>query len=294
MAEKAPVILVPIGFSEQSMLALDQAVVFAKAMKAELTLLSVINDDAQIRNVFDAKGTDDDKFRKQVKSRLQEVADEYSQKSNLKINTMVAYGVVYEEIKRVSELIDAKLVIMGTNGKPSNLRRRFIGSNAYRTAVQVKIPVITIKGVRNINKVDTIVFPLVLDRKSKEKVGPALHYARIFNSKVKIISVVHDKNEENTYRAHHNQVVKFIKDHGVECTAELIHPKKDKGIVRNTLNFAYENDGDLIIITEDDKERDITDYFMGTDVQAMIYHSEIPVMSITPRDMKWKALWEGM
>ena len=34
MSETKPIILVPIGFSEQSILALDQAVIFAKAMNA--------------------------------------------------------------------------------------------------------------------------------------------------------------------------------------------------------------------------------------------------------------------
>ncbi|PMB31723.1 hypothetical protein CEN47_11250, partial [Fischerella thermalis CCMEE 5319] len=37
-------ILVPIGFSEQSLLALQQAVLFGKAMKAKLYLLSVLEE----------------------------------------------------------------------------------------------------------------------------------------------------------------------------------------------------------------------------------------------------------
>lgn len=293
MADKKPVILVPIGFSEQSLLALEQAMVFAKAMNADITLLSVINDDSPIKKKLNVKGKKNDELRKKVKAKLEELSQEYGGDSDVDISTMVAEGVVYEEIKRVTDLIEAELVIMGTNGKPGNLRKRFIGSNAYRTAVIVRVPVITVKGIRNINKVDTIIFPLVLDRQSKKKVGAALHYARLFDARIKIISVLNDDNDEKMLRAHQNQVVTFIKDHGVEATAEFVKPTKHKGIVRNTLNYAYENDGDLIMITEDDKERDMTDYFLGTDVQAMIYHSEIPVMSITPGNIKWASMWEG-
>lgn len=292
MAENTPTILVPMGFSEQSLLALDQAVVFAKAMKAKIVLLSVINGDKELGVLLDnAQSKEELKLKAQAK--LDEFANEYGTKSGVAIETMMADGVVYEEIARVCEQIDATLIIMGTNGKPQNLRKRFIGSNAYRVVTLVKPPVITIKGVRNINKIQTIIFPLVLDRRSKEKVGPALHYARLFGAQIKVVSVLKEENEKKL-RANIKQVENFVNDHGVPCTSELLVPKEHKGIVKNTLQYAYENDGDLLIITEDDKDRDITDFFLGTDVQAMIYHSEIPVMSITPSEVKWGAMWEGM
>ena len=293
MADKTPIILVPMGFSDQSILALDQALVFAKAMNADITLLSVINNDNQLKSVFDGT-SDKDELRIKVQDKLNEFANEYSAKSGIKISTQVTEGVVYEQITRVSEELDVTLVIMGTNGKPQNFRKRFIGSNAYRTVTLVKPPVITIKGVRNINKIKTIIFPLVLDRRSKEKVGPALHYARLFGAMIKVVSVLKEESDERILRANIKQVENFVTDHGVECTSELIKPTDHKGIVRNTLNYAYENDGDLIIITEDDKDRDITDFFLGTDVQGMIYHSEIPVMSITPSETKWEAMWESI
>lgn len=295
MAEDTPVILVPMGFSEQSILALDQALVFAKAMKAKITMLSVINNDGQLKDLLEGSKDKND-LKEKAKAKMKEYAKEYSDKSGIAIDTMLAEGLVYEEIARVSEMVEADLVIMGTNGKPQNFRKRFIGSNSYRTVTIVKPPVITIKGVRNINKIQTIIFPLVLDRRSKEKVGPALHYARLFGAKIKVVSVLKDADDEKKLRAHLKQVAKFVNDHGVDCTSDLVIPDegKSKSIVRNTLNYAYDNDGDLMIITEDDKERDITDFFLGTDVQAMIYHSEIPVMSITPSEVKWEAMWESM
>ncbi len=292
MSEDSPIILVPAGFSEQSILALDQALVFAKAMKAKITLLTVVEDNKQFRKLLNTESRGD-ALKSEVNAKLKELASEYSNRSGVEISTMVAKGVVYEEVARVCELIDAEMVIMGTNGKPQNFRKRFIGSNAYRVATLVKPPVITIKGVRNIQKIETIIFPLVLDRRSKEKVGPALKYARLFKSAIKIVSVLGEGQDEKILRAHLNQVKTFISDHGVDCTAEMIKPTEQKGVVRNTLYYAYENDGDLIIITEDDKDRDLSDYFLGTDVQAMVYHSEIPVMCITPSEVKWESMWES-
>lgn len=286
-------ILVPIGFSDQSIMALDQALVFAEAAPdAHLTLLTVIEEDGFFKRVFGAKKNTEE-LRKKVDSRIKELADEYRAKCNFKIETIVAKGLVYEEIARVVEMMECNLVVMGTNGKPQNLRRRFIGSNAYRTASLVQPPVVAVKGIRRPQKVETIIFPLVLDRRSKEKVGPAIHYAKLFNAQIKIVSVLQVEDEAKIVRAHLHQVDKFISDKGIACTTELIENPQHKGVVRNTLEYAYENDGDLLIITEDDRERDITDYFLGTDVQAVMYHSEIPVMSITPSEVKWEALWEA-
>jgi nucleotide-binding universal stress UspA family protein len=285
-------ILVPIGFSEQSLNAFNQALIFAKASEnAQFTLLSVLEDSKAFSKIFDAKSTDD--LREKVSKELQKIADDFSKKSGFPVNIMIAEGLVYEEIARVSSLINADLVVMGTNGKPQNLRKRFIGSNAYRTATLVKPPVISIKGVRNIEKIDTIIFPLLMDKHSKEKVGPALTYARIFGAKILVIAVQEEESQLKILRGHVHQVEKFIQDHGVVCETKIIENPKRKGVVRNILNHAYEADGDLVIITEEDGPADITDYLLGNEMQSVIYHSEIPVMSITPRAVKYDSMWDS-
>jgi len=288
-------ILVPVGFSEQSLLAFEQSLVFAKALKnAKVYLLSIIEEERFLKKIFTHKSKEKGfNLEKAVRDKAAELAQEYGAKTGIEIETMVAHGIVYEEVARVSELIDAKLVIMGTNGKPENFRKRFIGSNAYRTATLVKPPVITIKGVRNISKIDTIIFPLISDRRSKEKVGPAIEYARLFDAQIKVVAVQTPDDEAKIMRGHLNQVVKFMKDHEVNCTGELIELAENESLVRAGLEYAYANDGDLIMIVEDARKHDITDYFLGSDVQAVIYHSEVPVMSVTPSKVKYAAMWES-
>lgn len=288
-------ILVPVGFSEQSLMALEQALVFAKGMKnGKVYLLSIIEEERFLKKVFYQKSKEKGfNLEKAVKEKAHELAEDYREKNGIEIETMVAKGTVYEEIARVSELIDAKLVIMGTNGKPENFRKRFIGSNAYRTATLVKPPLITIKGVRKIEKIDTIIFPLMMDRRSKEKVGPALEYAKMFDAEIKIVAVNLEDDDLKMLRAHLAQVKKFISDHGVKCSGEIIDPAEGHGVVHTVLNYSYENDGDLITVIEEARKHDITDFFLGTDVQSIIYHSEIPVMSITPSKVKYEAMWES-
>lgn len=283
-------ILVPIGFSDQSLIALEQAMVFAKAIdQAELTLVTVIEDNSSFRKKLNLSKKDGAELKAEVNNKLQELAEKYSSQG-VDIKTMVAKGTVYEEIGRITDLLDIHLVIMGTNGKPQNLRKRFIGSNAYRTATLVQPPVVVTKGIEVKSQIKTIIFPLVLDRRSKEKVGPAVKYARLFGASIKIVSINNNPDQAKILRGHLKQVENFIADHGISVSAELIEPESGNGVVRNTLKYAAENDGDLIIITEDSKQRDFTDYFLGTDVQAMMYHSDIPVMTITPSEVKWEAM----
>tara|TARA_R110002096_G_scaffold436050_1_gene666178 strand:- start:121845 stop:122726 length:882 start_codon:yes stop_codon:yes gene_type:complete len=292
MSIESPKILVPVGFSEQSILALRQAVVFAKAMKASITLLTVMEGNGFLKKLFNTDQSGDD-LKPMVKAKLQELANEHIVAAGIDFQVMVSQGLVYEEVAKVSEIIDADLVIMGTNGKPQNFRKRFIGSNAYRVVTLVQPPVITVKGVRNIEGIKTIIFPLVLDRRSKEKVGPALKYARLFGADIKVVSILESEEKAPVLKAHMKQVSKFINEHGITCTAELVEPAEKSGVVRNFLEYAYNNNGDLLIITEEAGERDITDYLLGNDVQAMVYHSEIPVMCITPSKVKWEAMWES-
>lgn len=286
-------ILVPIGFSEQSLMALNQASIFAKAIEnASITLLSVIEEGGFFTKMF-GPTINSEQMHAQVGEKLKSLAQSFSAEHNIPTSTMVAEGLVYEEISRVSSLIEANLVVMGTNGKPQNFRKRFIGSNAYRTATLVKPPVVTVKGARDIKKIDTIIFPLLMDRHSKEKVGPTLEYARLFNAKVKVVAVKESEDQAKILRGHIHQVESFIRDHGVEVSHEIIESGKRRGVVREILNNAYESDGDLVIITEDAGGSDISDYILGNELQAVIYHSEIPVMSITPKAVKYEQMWDS-
>ena len=51
-------------------------------------------------------------------------------KFSVKVDSMVASGKIYEQIVEVSSMINANLIVMGTNGSPKGVIKKFIGSNA--------------------------------------------------------------------------------------------------------------------------------------------------------------------
>jgi fructose/tagatose bisphosphate aldolase len=75
-----------------------------------------------------------------------------------------------------------------------------------------------------------------------------------------------------------NQVVEFITQININCTGEIM---KSNSISDAVLEFAKKVNADLIIIMTQ-QELEWTEFFIGTESQKIINHSEVPVCSIRP------------
>jgi len=275
-------ILVPIGFSEQSMIALEQAERLASLTNGEITLLSVIETSGMLSRLF---GEDEEKYtdlKLVLQERLDKLALEVSARIGLKVNAMAAKGKVSQKIIEVSELINAKLIVMGTNGTPSEFSKKVIGSNAFRVVTHSSCPVITVKGKDHFKGCRNIILPLDLEKETKEKVSNALTLARLWRSTVKVVSVSEDKDEDARVKlkANLNQVKRFLSDGGVSTEAELINAE-GRSLAQSILDYSKSNSGDLIMIMTQ-QENDFTNHFIGSSAQSIIYNSDTPVMSVRP------------
>ena len=277
-------ILVPIGFSEQSILALAQAFNLAKIKNSDVVLLSVVKEQSMMQSLFVDDLTDQLKLK--VKQKLNELAKQYGDKFGVSVDTMVSKGKIYEQINEVAELISADLIVMGTNGSQGN-KSKLIGSNAEKVVRLSKCPVITIKGKDNRIGCENIILPLDLERQTKEKVTYALEYARYWNATIRVVSVVLRDNQEvrEKLKKNINQVHDFIVKAGVKCSAELI--EGGKKITLGNFVFQYEKkfDADLIMIMTKQEELSLSNNISDT-ARYIINNSEIPVMSIRPKESK--------
>ncbi|MEC7646537.1 MAG: universal stress protein, partial [Bacteroidota bacterium] len=218
-------ILVPIGFSEQSLIALGQAFNLAKIKNSDVVLLSVIKEQSIMQSLFlDDKS---DELKARIKKKLDSLALEYSKKHDVDVDTMVAKGKIYEQINQVADMISADLIIMGTNGSKGR-SSKVIGSNAEKVVRLSKCPVITIKGKNHRNGCQNIILPIDLEKETKQKVTYALEYARYWSATIRVVSVVLRDSQEERDRLYQNinQVKDFVMKAGVKCTAELIEGEK--------------------------------------------------------------------
>ena len=276
-------ILVPIGFSEQSIVALGQAFNLAKIKNSDVVLLSVIEGQSMIQSLFlDDKS---DELKVKVKSKLEDIASVYSAKYSVDIDIMVAKGRVYEEVNKVADMISADLIVMGTNGV--NSKSKFIGSNAEKVVRLSKCPVITIKGKYHRDGCKNIILPLDLEKQTKEKVTYALEYARYWDATIRIVSVVLRDNIEVRTKLIKNikQVEQFILDAGVKCTSEIVEGEKKRNLGDFIFDYEKKFDADIIMIMTKKEELTLSNNISVT-ARYIINNSDIPVMSIRPKEVK--------
>ena len=276
-------ILVPIGFSEQSIVALGQAFNLAKIKNSDVVLLSVIEGQSMIQSLFlDDKS---DELKVKVKSKLEDIASVYSAKYSVDIDIMVAKGRVYEEVNKVADMISADLIVMGTNGV--NSKSKFIGSNAEKVVRLSKCPVITIKGKYHRDGCKNIILPLDLEKQTKEKVTYALEYARYWDATIRIVSVVLRDNNEVRAKLIKNikQVEQFILDAGVKCTSEIVEGEKKRNLGDFVFDYEKKFDADMIMIMTKKEELTLSNNISVT-ARYIINNSDIPVMSIRPKEVK--------
>ncbi|MBC8266113.1 MAG: universal stress protein [Flavobacteriales bacterium] len=275
-------ILIPTGFSDQSMIALGQAFNLAKIKKSEIILLSVIEDQNMIESLFLDDKTHE--LQQKVNDKLVEVGKEYAEKYGVHVETMVAKGRVYEKIIDVAEMVNANLIVMGTNGTPKGVIKKVIGSNAERVVRLAHCPVITIKGKDHKDGCENIILPLDLEKQTKEKVTIAIEYARYWNSAIRIVSVLlRDNNDVKQHLLRNlKQVEGFINNAGLRCSAELLEGEKNKSLAQSILDYEKKFESDLILIMT--RQEDVFSNKLGTAAREIIYQSEIPVMSIKPHE----------
>ena len=279
-------ILVPVGFSEQSLAALKQACLIAKIKKSVVIILSVIEEQSKITGLLIDNPFEE--IRSKVKDKLDEISEMHSSKFSVKVDSMVASGKIYEQIVEVSSMINANLIVMGTNGSPKGVIKKFIGSNAERVVRLSNIPVITIKENTSTENFDNIILPLDLGKETKEKVTFAIEYARYWNSTIRIVSVFlkDNTNEKNILIKNLNQVSNFISNAGVKCTSELIEGEKKQSLGDFVINYEKKFDSDLIIIMTKKEELALSNNLSVT-ARYIIHNSKIPVMSIKPKPRKF-------
>ena len=143
MSVKQIKFLVPVAFSPQSDIIIEQASNLAKYYQAQITLMCVI-DTSRTKGFF-SNPQDEKKMLENAKNRYEELVMKVNAKYNIGANSIVIEGRTYESIVSVAKSIEADFIIMGAAGA-TGFKSHFIGSNAMRTIKRSHCPVITIRG----------------------------------------------------------------------------------------------------------------------------------------------------
>lgn len=271
-------ILVPVDFSDKAVFGLEYACFLAHSFNADLVLLHVIKGVDPVWEVFTQE--EQKNYINRIKEHLKRVAADFLHGKKVKVIPMVEKGRLCDTILKISEKLHARFIVMGTS-TADNIKKRIIGTNALRIVSEATCPVITLKQPCKTGKINSIVLPLDLSKETKEKVVYAVDMAKIFNSAIQIVSMVtiDDDSIMRRLKSQLSQVMKFIKQHGIECDGEIV---KCSNPTDGLIDYIHSHNSDMVVITTH-QQVEIVKYFIGSFAATVMHSANIPVMSIVPK-----------
>jgi len=277
-------ILVPIDFSHNSEMALNEAIKLADLLKADIFLLHVVEYLNEFNGYFYSVVPEMQtslplltEFEKTVEKKMEEKKAEIIKKFGIKPEVFIISGQVYSEIIRFSKNKKIDLIVMGTHGV-SGYKELFIGSNAQRVVNLSDVPVLTIQKEVNEAGFKNILIPIDNEWHSREKVNLALAIADIFGATIHIIGLIHSDEERdlNKFKIKLESIENLITKDKLLYKTTIVH---GKNLAKDAMHYASENNCDLIIINTG-HESELAGIFLGAFAQQIVNHSKIPVLSI--------------
>ncbi len=257
-------VLIPIDFSKQSLIAVKYSYQIAKIIKAKLVIMHVYKPGSPNQE-----------------AELAKLKEEAMRESGLEVDTINVEGDIFQQTDKKAEEIKATLIIAGLD---THVRfRSFLTSNqASKFIKNAPCPVLTIRSTDPPKEIKNIILPFDLSPESREKVGIAVQLANYYKADLRIVSVFppSDANYENKLLPYLQQVKKFIKEKGVNCTNKSI-PGND--VPEAIVDYANKNDCHMII-QMNKKDKSLGEMFSGTMSEKMVDISNIPVISINPME----------
>jgi len=269
-------LLVPIDFSNDSINALEHAIMIANHLSSGIRLIHVKRKNADYDASFNLRDFDE-VLKSGVLDNFDRIIQLYKKELVGDFEYRIREGRIYTEICHQAKYGDAEMIVMGTHGV-SGFEERWVGSNAFRIVSNASVPVLTIRGSFPSRMVKKIIMPIDISKESRHKVPFVTELALIFGAELHVIDIREDNKvaTRKTLNEYTDQVMAYLKRRKVSCVRESL---KGKSLSNMVIEYALMNDADLITVMIDQSER--SNLFFGEpSAQQMVNHSPIPVLSI--------------
>ena len=272
-------ILVAIDFSECSMNAFRHAMDLARKLKAEVTMVWVNPDTFKFIGSSDQPDEEISRAREAFEGIWQQYHNDLPEN---KLKYIIKRGQVYEQIVKTAVEESADMIVAGTHGI-SGFREFWMGSNAFRLIMASTLPVLTIREETTLKKdLDKIVLPIDSTLETRQKNEIAAMLAEVFEAELHVLLLYTTSVEDikKLVDDYGKDTVKFLKNKGVRYH---VASRKGNNITTMTLDYAREAEANLIIVMTE-QEIKTSNLWMGTYARQMINHSEVPVLSVKPKE----------
>ncbi len=270
-----PIVLASTDFTEVSDYAIDNAVAMAKILNGKVLLLHII--DKYTRRMLKREK----KPESYIKEKLEGIGKEIKEKQGIETIVVVEKGKIFHVMADVAKRYDALLHFLGTHGKKGI--QWIIGSFALKVVKKSPVPVVVIQKPAGNNKYKNIIFPLDIQRGSKQKVKWAKIIHKAAGSTFDIfVDNYDDESTDRKISADLKQVTDIMEHHNIPFTTSLSAPKGSFGL--QVVDHAREQHADAIMITSDPDK--LTCNPFNKEEERVLYNKEkIPVMFINSKNL---------
>lgn len=254
-------ILIPIDFSEQSLIAIKHSFNIGRYTNSRLLLLHAYNKQEENRE-----------------EKLRELAAQTEIESGLVCDHISVVGNHYEETKKIAKKLQCNLIVTGIEA-PERIRT-FLGSHSLSAFLKdTPCEVLTVRSKYNSSVCKNIVMPFDLSPESNEKVVTAIRIAKYFNADIRLVTVFDPDNieYENKLLPYMHQVKQFIKNKNIKCTNKSIASRYP---IESIIDYANQVESELIIQMNTSPK--LREFIGGTLSQKIVDLSNIPVLTIKP------------
>ena len=275
-------ILIPVDFSETSLLAIKHGAFTAQLTQGKVYLLHVINiqyfsQEMFLPSVSVHAQTD---FEKIAQEKLLELAEQVKSDYGVEVDCITKIGSPNREITDVATEIGATLIVMGTHGY-SAVEELVIGSTALKVITKSPCPTMAMNSDADHKGYNKILIPIDTSAHSRQKVNYTLELAKKFSAAVYAIALLgnNEESEKGAMELILHQIETLAKKENVAFHHDVISNVKNRATA--TVNYVDKIGADLIVIMTD-QEAELSGFFLGPYSQQVIHLSKVPVICIKP------------
>jgi len=258
-------LLVAWDFSEVAKYALQHALIFAKNVGAEVTLVHIVKKEKDIPDVVE---------------RMEQSVKAIDDPRGVVIQVVAREGDIFNTINEIAREMSAMMVIMGTHGIKG--MQKLTGSWALKVIVGSQVPFIVVQKPPVHDQYNAVVLPVDFKKENKESLGWAEFMGKFFKAKMRIITPqVPEGQMLQRTKANLIFAKKYLENRGISYEIDMAVRGND--FAQEVVDFSTKIGADIILIMTT-KNISFQDYVLGAHEQQVIANSaQIPVMCVNPR-----------
>lgn len=227
----ANLFIVPHDFTSVGDAALKYAMFLAKPRKTSIMLLHIVSNNTKAKAATD---------------NLQKIIDNLDLGvGDGAVEAKVVEGNIFDDISKIAEKSDARLIIMGTHGATG--MQKLFGSYAMKVVANSSVPFLVVQDGVDQSKLNSIVVPITTSKESLQIIHIAGEIAKTFDSTIYVIAEHQsDQRLSQQLKVRISLVKNQFEEKGVKAEIEIL--KSNKSFQKTIIEYAKKNNCDLIAV----------------------------------------------